>query len=274
MKIATWNTNAWQRSKATEPKVWALLEHLKIDLAILTEARLPLPKVAADSGWRCVGEPMPGKSGWGTAVVVRGDLILEEVLEVKEHKLEKKYGSVTVADLLDRDATVLCTIIGLYIPFRKNHSQQFIESPERDLRAMHKDFECLTRSREHILFAGDLNQLPSPRGLETFNLRDPWWADQYSVTTYEKPNREQQRLDYIFLTDALYRHVTGKQGGWADFPDARSISDHAPLVLELDFARDRTEKRCRCGVLLRLPRGSRAQVMKCPSCAETTRVPS
>lgn len=273
MKILTWNTNCWQR-KASELRVYQMLDQLNVDVAILTEARLPLPKVAADSGWRCVGEPMPGKSGWGTAVVVRGDFFLKEVLTVGTHALEKRYGSVTVADLLDRDGELLLTIIGLYVPFRKDRAGTFVSSPEQDLRAMHSDFEAISKQREKLLFAGDLNQLPSPSGLEEFKLRDPWWAEQHVLTTYEKPNRQRQLLDYMLMTDDLHRHVTGKRGGWADFPSARDISDHAPLVVEIDFHYDVTSKRCACGVLLRLPKASLARTMRCPACAQTTTVPS
>lgn len=44
-----------------------------------------------------------------------------------------------------------------------------------------------------------------------------------------------QELDFIFISEDLRRNVIEISGGVHDFPDAWEMSDHAPVVVTLDF---------------------------------------
>jgi endonuclease/exonuclease/phosphatase family metal-dependent hydrolase len=43
-----------------------------------------------------------------------------------------------------------------------------------------------------------------------------------------------QNIDYIFMSEYFEANVLDVYGGVADFPDAWDVSDHAPVVLEIE----------------------------------------
>jgi endonuclease/exonuclease/phosphatase family metal-dependent hydrolase len=49
------------------------------------------------------------------------------------------------------------------------------------------------------------------------------------------PNAAVQNLDYIFISEHFAEIVVDVYGGVDDFPDAWDVSDHAPVVLELEI---------------------------------------
>ncbi len=45
-------------------------------------------------------------------------------------------------------------------------------------------------------------------------------------------NPSVQQIDFILASKSLVRELVSIQGGYADFPDLHSLSDHAPVVAE------------------------------------------
>lgn len=45
------------------------------------------------------------------------------------------------------------------------------------------------------------------------------------------------RLDYMFLSRSLNKNVVSLRGGIPEFPAALEVSDHAPMLIDLDISR-------------------------------------
>ena len=43
------------------------------------------------------------------------------------------------------------------------------------------------------------------------------------------------RMDYMFLSKVLHEKIVDRNGGLNKFPTALAVSDHAPLVVDLDI---------------------------------------
>ena len=41
-------------------------------------------------------------------------------------------------------------------------------------------------------------------------------------------------MDYIYLAPELADRITAQAGGIDDFPDSLNVSDHAPLLIEMN----------------------------------------
>ena len=105
------------------------------------------------------------------------------------------------------------------------------------------DFTQLFAHRKGpFIVAGDLNDehsvIPAPlsqMGTNGTRLVDPFAA--HSPVTFEQDwvPRRRFRLDYLYLSESLAGRITKKMGGIADFPDAFTMSDHAPLMAEVDL---------------------------------------
>jgi hypothetical protein len=75
-------------------------------------------------------------------------------------------------------------------------------------------------------------------------------------------------MDYLYLSKSLAQKVTERRGGINDFPTALALSDHAPLLLEIDT--DLNSVVCDCGAVLRRPAGNYAKKTRCPRCGLVT----
>jgi endonuclease/exonuclease/phosphatase family metal-dependent hydrolase len=50
-----------------------------------------------------------------------------------------------------------------------------------------------------------------------------------------KPGAKVQHLDYIFVSPKVAKNIVAVTGGVTDFPKAWDLSDHAPVVVDLDI---------------------------------------
>jgi len=132
-------------------------------------------------------------------------------------------------------------VIGLYLAYRKDKQREFIGHPTQDLVTMRGDFMQLFSHRKGpFIVAGDLNDehsvIPAPLsqlGTNVTRLVDPF-AD-LAPKTFEQDWAPHRRftLDYLYVSKSLAGQITQKQGGIADFPDTFTMSDHAPLMVEV-----------------------------------------
>ena len=248
MRIATWNLNTWINRKdgISNDQLWQWAEdNLGADIVIFTEAATPPPASIAQHGWTAVHRlgGIPNRSGWGTVIAAR-NLRIEHVTHVgkdRKYELDTFFpGSLTAADVFVEN-DYFATVIGLYLPFRKNAEKIFIGDPARDLEAMNMDFVQLHLDRgANLIVAGDLNAdyEEMPESLAELwsgkdELVDPF--DGIEMDTYKQSWNDDGffKMDYIYMSKQLAKKVASKKCGQKDFPTAFDISDHAPLLVEL-----------------------------------------
>ena len=248
MRIATWNLNTWINRKGgiSNDRLWQWAEdNLGADIVIFTEAATPPPASITQHGWTAVHRRggIPNRSGWGTVIAAR-NMRIEYITHVgkdKQYELDHFYpGSLTAADIsIGHD--YFATVIGLYLPYRKNSAKQFIGHPEQDLVEMNMDFVQLHLDRgADLIVAGDLNteydEIPetlSELAQGRLELVDPFKGIE--MDTYKQSWNEDGffKMDYLYMSKQLAKKVASKKCGQKDFPTAFDISDHAPLLVEL-----------------------------------------
>jgi len=244
IRVATWNLNTWinrSKKKISNSQLWQWAhQHLAADLVIFTEAATP-PPTNAVTDWSVAHRPggFPKVSGWGTVVAGR-NLRVERITNFGDYELDTNFpGSLTAADVW-REDHLIATVVGLYLPYRKNKARDFVGHPSQDLRRLKNDFELIyTHRKGPFIVAGDLNDehhvIPAPLselGASGTRLVDPFAG--LSPKTFEQDwlSRRQFTLDYLYLSESLAGRVVSKLGGITDFPTAFTISDHAPLLVE------------------------------------------
>jgi len=245
LRIATWNLNTWinrSKKKISNSQLWQwAIHHVAADLVIFTEASTPPPS-EVDEDWSVVHRPggFPGVSRWGTVIAGRG-LRVERITHFGDYELDTHFpGSLTAADVW-RGTQFIATVVGLYLPYRKDKKKDFVGHPTQDLMTMRGDFTQLFSHRKGpFIVTGDLNDehsvIPAPLnqlGTKETRLVDPF-AD-LAPKTFEQdwaPHRL-FTLDYLYVSESLAGRVVSKLGGIADFPTAFTMSDHAPLMVEV-----------------------------------------
>ena len=109
--------------------------------------------------------------------------------------------------------------------------------------ALKKDFEHLHKDRQKsLIVAGDFNydmdQIPSvlkKLGRNDFALVDTFEHQPQGTFEQDWGERHWFRLDYMFLSKVLHDKIVDRNGGLNEFPTALAVSDHAPLVVDLDI---------------------------------------
>ena len=254
LTIATLNLNTWinkAKKNIRNEQIWQwAFDNIPSDVYVFTEAQTPPPASVTRLGWLVAHRPggFPGVSGWGTIIAVRpgSGLQLEYLTTIEgraPYVLDTAFpGSLTAANLLQGDR-VIATVVGLYLPYRKDAQKQFIGHPSSDLAMLRPDFEAiLSRYETPLIVAGDLNYEYSdvPAALDSLGNRHTRLVDPFqkqNPLTFEqdwKPHRR-FKLDYIYLSRDLAKHVVAQRGGYEDFPTALQISDHAPLQVTISF---------------------------------------
>ena len=255
LRIATWNLNTWinRRDKnISNNQLWQWADtHLSADVVIFTEAQTPPPANVIAGRWTTAHrrEGFPGVSKWGTVIAARtsSQVRVEHVTSVgteSPYPLDSKFpGTFTAADLFVGEERI-ATVVGLHLRYRKDKAGTFISYPLDDLKAMKKDFvELFVDRQKPMIIAGDFNyEMESmPRMLTKLcpgklSLVDPFENQPMATFEQDWEDRDQFCLDYLFLSTVLNEKLILKRGGVDDFPSALEISDHAPLLIELDFS--------------------------------------
>ena len=256
MRIATWNLKQAVAPKKPLPDLWEWAEKtIDPDIIVLTEARVP--KTGLPSGWSAhfrEGGIGPRRS-WGTIVAGRG-LTLERVTYVtngrKRYPLDNYFpGTMIVTDVI-KNGKLWATVVGM-------HSLCIDPQGEKDYDGSHTtqqildDLDLLLRSgRDRIIAAGDLNLHPDNC---SYDFQDIGLVDLVKATSKNHPdlpnaiggsllwthkngngpNSAVQQIDYIFATPNLIRRTPNVYGGVSSFSDAWTMSDHAPVVAEIDY---------------------------------------
>jgi len=243
MRIATWNLNTWinRKNGITNDQLWAWAdENLAADVVVFTEAATPAPQSVLSSGWSVVHRPggFPNRSNWGTLIASR-HLRIDLLTSVGgSHRLDTAFpGSLTAATLSNGTNPPLC-IVGLYLPYRKNASKEFVGHPTSDLVALKDDFAALVEEfGSNMIVAGDLNfpydGVPQP--LTRMGFVDPFHEAEPVTFRQDWNDDGLFTMDYIYLSENLRRRATRIEGGIDRFPTAFDVSDHAPLLIELDL---------------------------------------
>lgn len=255
IKIATWNLNTWLNRRdhgRTNTELWRWAdENIGADVVVFTEAETPPPRQVVNGRWSTAHRPQgfPGVSRWGTVIAARNSAgvrveHLTSVGSVDPYILDTKFpGTFTAADLLVGDQPT-ATIIGLHLRYRKDKNGKFEGHPGDDLDALKKDFEAVVKDRGlPLIVAGDFNfeidETPTMlRRLCKGDLKLVDAFEQSPEATFEQPwqDRNWFRLDHMFLSKALDDKVVSRRGGNIEFASALEVSDHSPLLVELDLS--------------------------------------
>ena len=249
LRIATWNLNTWinRRDQRSTDDCWRWAdENLKAHLLILTEAPVKPPTYSGDR-WSFAVRPggFPKRGNWGT--LIAGDKMeirhLTSIGIDREIELDTRFpGSLTAADTYV-SGRHFATVVGLYLPYRKDGNRDFVGHPAADLRELGPDLAAIGRRMDSpMVVAGDLNtEYPTVPGTlrgitrRRHRLVDPFV--RHHLTTFRQdwhPHRE-FRMDYVYVSKSLAKRITAVSGGFQDHPDAVDWSDHAPLVVEIDW---------------------------------------
>ena len=244
MRIATWNLNTWinRKNGIDNSTLWNWADdNLAADLVIFTEAATPPPPSVHAQGWNVVHRPggFPNRSNWGTLIAGR-NMRVEHLTHVgkKKHELDTKFpGSLTAADVWVNDEYFAC-VVGMYLPYRKDSNKDFIGHPTSDLVELKDDFKnLLDHCDGKLIVAGDLNdmhyrQIPKP--LNKLGLVDPFKDYDHATFRQDWDHEGIFLMDYIYLASELADRITAQSGGIDDFPDSLNVSDHAPLLIEMN----------------------------------------
>jgi endonuclease/exonuclease/phosphatase family metal-dependent hydrolase len=260
--IVSWNMNHWQRSVEERRASWEYLEgHVRPHVALLQET-VPLDrghKVVFRKGG--IGDSRP----WSSAVVSYAGRLtpmttIESPYGGEAELLGTWPGSVAIAEVALSEARPLIAI-SVYGVIDKGHA----------ITTMHKIVSDLTvlfdraDTRDRIFLAGDFNlstQCPPPdrerhrnffERLEQYDL-----VDLIAGTARSRPSlldcpcedrpcrharthvREQGKdptpwqNDYVFVSKAIRERVRSCEVRGADDPDPWQLSDHCPIIVELE----------------------------------------
>jgi len=249
VRIGTWNLNTWinRREGRSTDDCWRWAEKsLKADLLILTEAPTS-PPTFTGKRWSFAVRPggFPRRGNWGT--LIAGDAVevrrLTHVGPDREVELDTRFpGSLTAAET-HVNGRHFATVVGLYLPYRKNESRDFVGHPSKDLLELRPDLDAIGRHMDSsLIVAGDLNSeyRSIPRSLRGITPRRHRLCDPFAglrLTTFRQdwPPHREFLVDYLYISRNIHRRIVSVSGGFQDFPDAADWSDHAPLVVEIDF---------------------------------------
>jgi len=249
---------------------WAA-DRLNPDCVVFTEAKVP--KDGVPVGWHAHWNPegvYPNERNgrWGTVVAARGTSIVpvtstKGLLRTRAIAVEWP-AAVQVVDL-HGNGEYWGTLVGFYAVTRNGRGEK-ISTGHYSWPRMMKQLEPLFDSPrgQRIVVAGDLNLWPPdvtqvaqrykltdlveytagsrPKIKGCVSCSDPSGCHHMWTHKNEggKPRADGtkfssvQQIDFIFASRSLLKEFQGIQGGDADFPDAWTMSDHAPLVA--DFA--------------------------------------
>jgi exonuclease III len=73
-----------------------------------------------------------------------------------------------------------------------------------------------------------------PKPLGALGLVDPFKNHDHVTFRQDWDHEGLFLMDYIYMTPRLADRITAFSGGMDDFPDAFSVSDHAPLLIEMN----------------------------------------
>lgn len=259
VRIATWNIKQIAPRRPLADRLRWLEENVGADATVLTEADLAVGRDVTDMAVEGRREGLSAKQRFST-FVISPTFDLERITSVgrvRRHELDAWYpGTLVPVDLM-RDGRRWGTMVGVYgvtrDPDGTSHGHG-LYSTERLL----DDLEAITRHRDRVIVAGDLNIHPVHIGdafeevglvdlIEaTIGERDPLpgcvncglGSECGHLWTHKNGradgNGRPQQIDYVFATEDLFTSLRDVFGGIDHFTDALDYSDHAPIVVDFD----------------------------------------
>lgn len=262
MRIVTWNLNSPFTKADSRSDQWAWIEdRLAADIAVLTEAQIPQSGLPND--WKAIYKV--GGIGetrrWGTIIAARHGIELRDITNGVDGKdgfvlTHRRPGTVVVADIMKKNK-VVATLVGVYAMTTDINGKK-VGNGEKSLAEILEDLQPLFNSKrsKRLIFAGDLNLLPNDVLDELYirfydavvvTERKRWESGYCCVCAPDEmcghmwthwnrsvPERI-QNIDYVFISKKLYNRLGSVTGGRRDFPDAETLSDHAPVVADFSL---------------------------------------
>jgi exonuclease III len=268
MRIVSWNMNRLGRSESSHEKAWNYLrQELQADLCLVQEASPPDHLTAKT--YRPIGAK---PYNWGSAVVaLRSDLVLQGRRRVPLHlslsaavaegELPDSHpGASAVADVLV-NGRCLFTAVSLYTQWEMMPGGKTMYAGPR----LHRMLSDLTgilalAHRKPVVLAGDLNittqgaQSADNEASAAFHRLRAWQLVDCIINTRESRQpttpckcpdgdhcahvrtfRTGSQLDYVFASKQIVHALTACVV--KDVAAAWELSDHCPIVVDLDEAR-------------------------------------
>jgi len=266
VRVATWNLKQAVAPLAKPTELWAWLDQQAAPhIMVLTEAKVPTTGVP--DGWQAQWREggMGPRRRWGTVLAGRG-VELTPVTTIPGAdgviSLDESWpGSVEVADV-SVDGRYWATVVGMYAATLDSegkscgHGRYTTPMTLRHLKPLFSSFRG-----ERLILAGDFNVLPRDlpaRTFERFGLvelaahtaaaREPLagctecddparCGHMWTHRNTSGKNHRVQHIDFIFASTQLLPTLSTFTGGIEAFPDAWSMSDHAPLLATFQVPR-------------------------------------
>lgn len=250
VRLVTWNVaGAFPRKSAAEQWDW-LETNCDPDVVVLTEARPPKEGFRGEWDMIYLPEGVGPRRRWGTLIASRDYDIVETSFRrhMTRDQSDRPHPAASFAvDVMSNGKTFI-RILGHYaLMLGEKNGYDALDLTLNEL-------EDLTRAHgnKRTIVAGDFNLWPdhvepemkkygftSSTALRaTFpNLHQPIGGTR--IWTHKNGKKDGggkcQELDFIFMSKDLVSSVVGSWGGVDDFPDSWDMSDHAPVVVELDI---------------------------------------
>ena len=259
VRVATWNLKQAVAPLAKPAELWTWLEQ-RADphVMVLTEAKMPATGVP--DGWQAQWREggMGPRRRWGTVLAGRGvELTPVTTIPGRDGSISLDQlwpGSIEAADV-SVDGRYWATVVGLYAVTLDKEGKSCSHG-RYSTRAMLRHLKPLFSSHrgERLILAGDLNILPCDlpvRSLSRFGLvelashtaadREPLvgcsgcddptrCGHMWTHRNVSGKNHRAQHLDFIFASTKLVPTLSTFTGGIEAYPNAWSMSDHAPLL--------------------------------------------
>jgi exonuclease III len=264
IRIATWNVKSIAPRQPLNARREWIEEIINPDIIVLTEAKAQEKASGPWNGWSSLYRQggINSKRPWGT-VLASSRYQLKQITTVKKkfskYELDSHFPGTLVAADVYEGRECWGTVVGMYgLTVDRNGDSN--GSGRYSVPRLMNDLDAILKSgRKRVVVAGDLNLHPqnvthlfAEIGLidlihytseDRENLKDCMGCgvgrECGHLWTHKNGNADgngkAQQLDYIFASKDLLDEVDVVAGGIQDFPDAWSLSDHAPVVV--DFVR-------------------------------------
>jgi len=229
----------WKRNQAQRDAAWNyLLNILKPDIALLQEC---VPKAEFESHYNLIYREIGGHRKWGSAIIARNLLPIQEVVFNNAYE-----GAVIAADVTLSDGSQL-TVISLY---------GIIDDDGYATTTLHRMLSDLTpllngrKGRNSFLVGGDYNastqcddhygyRYPSHRlffeRLEDFGLVNctARFHSEHVQTNRHRKSEVPWQNDYLHVSKKMAERLVSCDV--IDNADVQELSDHNPVVATLDI---------------------------------------
>ncbi|MDH5768541.1 MAG: endonuclease/exonuclease/phosphatase family protein [Nitrospirota bacterium] len=245
LKIVTWNMDYWKHKKEDRARAWEYLnKYIDPDIALLQEA---LPPENRYNDENIVFPQVDDKYKWACSIVSR-KYVLRQVDFERKFKYSLIAADVDLPSKKFSSDNKELTVVSMYVPIDK----WGFSTP--NLHIMLSDLTPLLLDKlgeREVIIAGDFNTSPQWeeggkrwRGLSQeilfrriknfglINCTKKFWGEHRQTYRHSRSQYPWQN-DYIFATKGLEDSL--KTCYVVDNPEVHKLSDHNPVVIELNI---------------------------------------